>query len=141
MSPLRFIFFFIAYYLLGLSMVYFFVFSAHYLQQGNVIFGGLVSSILLTLLFSWLYFRGVPALSWCQRSEVIGVWFGLVFLLDIATLIFVSGGSFSQLSLFSLWSYALQILTLFVAAYLTSGGDHPRLSSPNLALNQNKDAS
>jgi len=122
-------------------MVYFFIFSAHYLQQGNVVFGGLIFSIIFTLLFSWLYFRGVPALTWRQRYEVIIVWFGLVFLLDIATLVFIQGGSISQLSYFSLWSYLLEIMTLFVAAYLTSGGDHPRLSSPNLAMSQNKDAS
>lgn len=127
-------------YGLGISMTYFFIFSANYLQQSNVVFGGLIFAVVFTFIFSWLYFRGVPGLSWRQRAEVIAVWLGLMILTDMLFLVFVQGGSISQLTFLTVGAYALQLFTLFTTAYLTSGGNHPRLASPNLAMNQPKDA-
>lgn len=128
-------------YGLGISMTYFFIFSATYLQQSNVIFGGLIFAVIFTFIFSWLYFRGVPGLTWRQRAEVIAVWIGLMILTDMLLLVFVQGGSVSQLTFLTVGAYALQLFTLFTTAYLTSGGSHPRLASPNLVIDQSKDAS
>lgn len=132
---------FVIAYLLGLGVGYFFLFSAQYLQQANVLFGGVIFVVFLTLFFSWLYFRGVPSLDWRHRWEAIGVWLGLSILTDIINTLAIQQVPIeSMLSLYLLGGYGLQFLALFVAAYITSGGNHPRLSSPNLALPTENDA-
>lgn len=141
MRPLRFLTLFVIAYLLGLGVGYFFLFSAQYLQQANVLFGGVIFVVFLTLFFSWLYFRGVPNLDWRHRWEAIGVWLGLSILTDIINTLAIQQAPLeSMLSLYLLGGYGLQFLALFVAAYITSGGNHPRLSSPNLALPTENDA-
>lgn len=121
-------------------MTYFFVFSASYLQQGNVVFGAVIFSVCFAGLFGWFYFRGVPEMTWRHRGEVILVWIGLVVVLDVGFLL-ARGGAISQMSLLTGGVYALEALALFAVAYLTAGGIHPRLSSPNLAMDPEKDAS
>lgn len=134
MQRLRFLLFFSLNYGLGIAMAYFFLFSALYLQKENILFGGFVFTILFVALFGWLYFRGVPLLTWKQRIEVIAVWVGLTILLDLLLLYTLQGGTIGDLGSFTLIGYLMIIVTLFVAAYVTAGGDHPRITSPNLAI-------
>ncbi len=133
MKPWRFLLCFGLSYALGISAVYFFVFSATYLQQSRLIFGGLIVSMALTLLFAWLYFRGVRHLGWKARVEAVAVWFGLALLIDLGFLIFVHGRSVGDLSILSVLAYALQIALLFLAAYVTAN-EHPRFAAPDLLI-------
>ena len=133
MRPWRFLLCFTLSYMFGITAVYFFVFSARYLQQSRVIFGGIIAGMALALLFSWLYFRGVRHLSWRQRVEAVAVWFGLTLLIDMALLIFVHGRSLADLSFLSVLTYALEISILFLAAYITAH-EHPLFSPPDLLM-------
>ncbi len=138
MKPWRFLLCFAISYVLGISAVYFFVFSARYLQQSRLIFGGLVISMALTLLFAWIYFRGVRHLGWKARVEAVAVWFGLTVLIDFGLLIFIHGRSVGDLSTLSIFAYALQITLLFLTAYVTAR-EHPRFAVPDLLVNASTD--
>ena len=59
------------------------------------------------------------------------MWILLGVVLDVLVLVFFYKRSFSDLSYFTPLGYALKILVLFVAAYITADS-HPRFSSPNL---------
>lgn len=133
----RFIACWVGYYLLGTATAYFFFFSASYLQNSSILFAGLVFSVLYAFFFSWLYFRGVPSMRWRHRVEVIAVWLGVAVLLDILALLYIHGASLADIGITTVSGYLLVLLALFVASYITSG-EHPKLSSPNLVIENKK---
>ena len=136
MNPLRFIIYFVSDLVLSYVFVLFFTFAAVTIGLASLALVGLLFTILFTLLFGWLYFRTVPDMSWRHRGEAILVWVGLVVLTDIIVLKLFYGGSISNMGSLELTGYALQGLTLFVAAYL-AGHEHPRLaSSPDLLIHE-----
>ncbi len=117
----------------GVSLSFFFSFAAQILQDARVVFISFIANILLIFLFSWLYFKKIPTAHWRSRIEAIGVWIGLVLIVDACILYFVLDGSISSLSSFSLFGYLLNVLALFVAAYVTKDSGSS-VTSPNLKL-------
>ena len=116
-----------------MSLSFFFSFAAQILQDARVVFISFIANILLIFLFSWLYFKKIPTAHWRSRIEAIGVWIGLVLIVDACILYFVLDGSISSLSSFSLFGYLLNVLALFVAAYVTKDSGSS-VTSPNLKL-------
>lgn len=133
MKPIRFLIFFALAYGMGISISFFLLFSARILGEPNLLLASLVIVILLTALFGWLYFRGVRNISWRARAEAIGVWMALIFVLDMIVLVFLMGGSMKDINLMYVTGLGLQLLGLFVAAYVTAV-NHPRISSPDLSI-------
>lgn len=137
MKPIRFIVLFGTMYVLGTVMAFFFAFASRIIIDDRIFFVPFVSVILLNLFFGWLYFKGIaPSVGWRARTEAIAVWILLGVVLDFLVLVFFYKRSVSDLSYFTPLGYALKILALFVAAYITADA-HPRLSSPNLVLADN----
>ena len=114
-------------------MSFFFAFAARILQDSRIVFIPFVSNILFTFLFSWLYFKKIPTASWRSRIEAVGVWFGLVLIVDAMVLYLILKRTVTDLTSFSLIGYALTVLALFVAAYVTKDAK-TQISSPNLKL-------
>ncbi len=133
MKPTRFLIFFLLAYGIGLLISLFLLFSSRILQEPNLIFASMVIVVILTGLFGWLYFRGVKSISWRAKFEAIGVWMGLVILLDMILLYAIFGGSVKDVNWLYIGGLSMQLLTLFLAAYITAI-DHPRISSPDLQI-------
>jgi hypothetical protein len=133
MNPRRFIILFIIATAIGLSSSFFFAFAARILQDSRIVFIPFVSNILFTFLFSWLYFKKIPTASWRFRLEAIGVWFGLMLLVDSMVLYLILKRAVTDLTTFSLVGYSLTIMALCVAAYV-SKDSKKQITSPNLKL-------
>ena len=132
MKPLRFLLMFVLASVANFLVSSFFIFTAKMLGEARLLLAGFVLSIFITFVCSLIYFKGVPDLSWRERIEVIAVWMGLMMIVDGLIFVFMYDGTFSDLGIFTISGYSLSIITLFVAAYLTTN-EHPRLArSPNL---------
>ncbi|HJN85030.1 MAG TPA: hypothetical protein QF873_01775 [Patescibacteria group bacterium] len=135
MKPLRFLLMFISASVIAFLVSSFLIFTANMLGEVRLLLAGFVLSIMVTFIFSFLYFKGVPDLSWRERMEVIAVWMGLMIIVDGIIFRFMYDGTWGDLGVFTIAGYSLSVITLFVAAYLTSS-EHPTLArSPNLLDN------
>ena len=138
MNIKRFVVCWAAGHFLTLATSMFFIFSANYLRNGSLMFTSIIFSVAFAFIFGWLYFKAVKSMSWKYKIEVIIVWMGLSFLLDMVVFIYVYGGSWGDLGWVSLSSYLMITMAIFVAAYITSS-EHPKLSSPNLIIQSDSD--
>lgn len=134
MRPWRFLLCVLGAYVVGVSAVTFFVYAAVLLVQQALVYVGLFIAVGATTVGGWLYYRGVPYLTWRQRAEAIVVWIGLVYLNDLLLGLMLFHQSPRLPSMTALTTYAAQVGMLFLVAHLARGSTPSE--SPDLLVAQ-----